>query len=199
MTETIASPEQMRQAVADYVTAIHRAYLASTAGLAPEAAKSLPLPAAGEFSVLAVGVADLHLIATAQALAPVRGREVETCGELGPLRWRLRFYDPVVVPELASLSGPAGPGADEKVRRTLGLDTWLYHLVASPGAGLSSHNALHAGAALAHGHSRDARGSAGGGAPAAGEIPSSGDRSSQLSRKSVPRTENELADRPEAP
>ncbi|MGH9005080.1 MAG: hypothetical protein ACRDYV_18310, partial [Acidimicrobiia bacterium] len=74
MSSRIASPEQMRQAVADYVTAVHRAYLAVTAGLAPEVVNALPLPAAGEFSVLAVGAGGLHLIATARPLPPIRGR-----------------------------------------------------------------------------------------------------------------------------
>ncbi|MGH8971614.1 MAG: hypothetical protein ACRD0C_00210 [Acidimicrobiia bacterium] len=152
----IGSPEQMRQAVADYVTAVHRAYLAATAGLAPELVAALPLPAAGEFSVLAVGAGNLHLIATAQAPAPAQGRVVEMDGAVGPLRWRLRFYDPVVVPALASVGGAAvGPDAGDEVRRVLGVDVWLYHLVASPGAGLSPHNAAHAGAALAQGHVRD--------------------------------------------
>ncbi len=173
MSARIASPEQMRQAVADYVTAVHRAYLGATAGLAPEVAEALPLLSAGEFSVLAVGAGGLHLIATARALPPIRGRVVEAGGELGPLRWRLRFYDPVVVPELASLAGGAGADPGDEVRRTLGVETWLYHLVASPSAGLSPHNALHAGTALGHGHARDILGS--------------GDRTSQLSRKSVPR------------
>jgi hypothetical protein len=165
MPARIVSPEQMRQAVADYVTAVHRAYLGATAGLAPEVAEALPLRAAGEFSVLAVGAGSLHLIATARALPAIRAalgpaeaasvRVVEAAGELGPLRWRLRFYDPVVVPELASLAGAAVADPCDEVRRTLGVESWLYHLVASPSAGLSPHNALHAGIALGHGHARD--------------------------------------------
>ena len=166
MPARIASPEQMRRAVADYVTAVHRAYLGATAGLAPEVVDALPLPAAAEFSVLAVGAGNLHLIATAQAPALPEGalglatetslREVEMGGALGPLRWRLRFYDPVVVPALASVGGTlAGPDAGDEVRRVLGVGAFLYHLVASPGAGLSPHNAVHAGAALAQGHVRD--------------------------------------------
>ncbi len=154
MSSRIASPEQMRQAVADYVTAVHRAYLVATAGLAPEVVNALPLPAAGEFSVLAVGAGGLHLIATARPLPPIRGRVVEVAGEFGPLRWQLRFYDPVVVPELA-LAGDSGADAGDEVRRTLGVESWLYHLVASPSAGLSPHNAVHAGAALARGHVRE--------------------------------------------
>jgi hypothetical protein len=162
MPARIASPEQMRQAVADYVAAVHRAYLGATAGLAPEVAEALPLRAAGNFAVLAVGAGDLHLIATEQELAPVHGREVETAGELGLLGWRLRFYDPVVVPELATITSGSGPDASGEVRRVLGLDTWLYHLVASPSAGLSPHNAVHAGAALAQGHVRDVVAAGGG-------------------------------------
>jgi hypothetical protein len=163
MPTRIGSPEQMRQAVADYVTAVHRAYLGATAGLAAEAAEALPLRATGEFSVLAVGAGGLHLIATARALPPIRAAlapseaasvRVEAAeGEVGPLRWRLRFYDPVVVPELVSLVG--GADACDEVRRILGVESWLYHLVASPRAGLSPHNALHAGTALGHGHARD--------------------------------------------
>ncbi len=155
MTEEIASPEQMRQAVADYVTAIHRAYLASTADVPPTVAGALPLLAADGFSVLAVAAGDLHLIATHQSPPPVRAGELEVSGELGGLRWRLRFFDPVVLPELRALAGGAGPAPAEEIRCLLGVQAWLYHLAASPTAGLSAHNAFHAGTALAHGHVRD--------------------------------------------
>jgi hypothetical protein len=143
MPARIASPEQMRQAVADYVTAVHRAYLEA---LRSEAAA---LAATGEFTILAAAAGDLHLIATAQTLPRAEGRMVEMAGELGPLRWRLRFYDRVVAPTLASIA--TGSDADADVRRALGVDTWLYHLVASADAGLSPHNAFHAGVALATG------------------------------------------------
>ncbi|MGH2669230.1 MAG: hypothetical protein ACRDH5_08985, partial [bacterium] len=150
MVTRIESPDDMRHAVADYVATIHRAYLSATAHLDSEVARTLPLRAAGEFSVLAVGAGDLHLIATAQGLPP--GPEVEASDDVGGLRWRLRFYDPVVLPALDSIT--AGSDAADKVRRALGLEHWIYHLVAAPSAGLSVHNAFHAGAALAEGQVR---------------------------------------------
>jgi hypothetical protein len=163
MTEKIASPEQMRQAVADYVAAVHRAYLASTVDLPPAVVAALPLLAGPRrvgggplgFSVLAVGAGDLHLLATHESLPPARAGEVAVPGEVGGLRWRLSFYDSVVLPELGSLAPGLGSVTAEEVRRLLGVGTWLYHLVASPTAGLSAHNAFHAGVALAHGHARD--------------------------------------------
>ncbi|MGH9036435.1 MAG: hypothetical protein ACRD0O_11785 [Acidimicrobiia bacterium] len=155
MTRKIGSPAQMRQAVADYVTATHRAYLASAADLPPAVAGAMPLLAGDGFSVLAVGAGDLHLIATHQSLPPARAGEVGLAGEVGGLRWRLCFYDSVVMPELGSLAPGVGPVTAEDVRRLLGVETWLYHLVASPRAGLSAHNALHAGVALAQGHAGD--------------------------------------------
>lgn len=156
MATRISTPEGMRQAVADYIATVHRAYLSATAQLEPAVARSLPLRAGGDFSVLAVAAGDLHLIATNQELPPVRGREVEASDDVGGLRWHLRFYDPVVLPELGELSGSAlDPDAGDKVRRVLGLTHWLYHLTASPSAGLSVHNAFHAGAALAEGHARE--------------------------------------------
>lgn len=155
MTRKIASPEQMRQAVADYVTAAHRAYVASAADLPPAVAAAMPLLVGDGFSVLAVGAGDLHLIATDDSLPPARGGEVAVPGEVGGLRWQLCFYDAVVLPELGSLAPGLGAVTAEQVRRLLGVETWLYHLVASPRAGLSTHNALHAGVALAQGHARD--------------------------------------------
>lgn len=155
MTRKIGSPAQMRQAVADYVTATHRAYLTSAADLPPAVAGAMPLLAGDGFSVLAVGAGDLHLIATHQSLPPARAGEVDLAGEVGGLRWRLCFYDSVVMPELGSLAPGVGPVTAEDVRRLLGVESWLYHLVASPRAGLSAHNALHAGVALVQGHAAD--------------------------------------------
>ena len=162
MDAEISGPEEMRQAVADYVTAVHRAYLASTATLPPAVAGALPLLAGDSFSVLAVGAGDLHLIATRHSLPPLRGPEVEWEGAVDGLCWRLRFYDPVVLPALGLLQAravtAAGDGdAGEEVRQVLGIRTWLYHLVASPASGLTPHHAGHAGVALANGHAAAAR------------------------------------------
>src|SRR5439155_5314804 len=135
---------------ADYVTAVHRAYLTLTATLPPAVAGALPLLAGDSFSVLAVAAGDLHLIATRHSLPPLRGPEVEWDGAVDGLCWRLRFYDPVVLPALGLLHagpGPAGGHGDagEEVRQVLGIRTWLYHLVASPASGLTPHHAGHAG------------------------------------------------------
>jgi hypothetical protein len=43
------------------------------------------------------------------------------------------------------------------VRHALGVSTVVYHFVASPGSGLSAHNAAHVGTGLAGGHSAAAR------------------------------------------
>ena len=68
----------------------------------------------------------------------------------------MRFFDPVVLPELTLIDESAGPAFGE-VRHALGVSTVVYHFVASPGAGLSAHNAAHVGAGLAGGHSAAAR------------------------------------------
>lgn len=155
MTATIRTPDEMRQAVAGYVAAVHRAYAAATADLSPAVSRALPLRAAGEFAVVAVAAGDLHLIATSDPLPAARGPEVEVSDDVGGMRWRLRFYDRVVLPALASLAAGPEPETGDAVRLVLGLETWLYHLVASPRAGLSVHNAFHAGNALGEGHARE--------------------------------------------
>ena len=139
MREEISRPEQMRQAVAGYVTAAHRAYAAAAS---PPGA----LLRGDPFSVLAVAAGDLHLIATRQPLPAPDARVVEIEGEADGLRWRLRFYDVVVVPDLGRVA--RGPDALAEVRRVLRIDTWLYHLVAPP-ARLTPHHARHTGLALA--------------------------------------------------
>lgn len=144
----------MRQAVGDYVTAAHRAYLAQATLLPPALQGALPLLAGGPFTVAAAGAGDLHVVATRQAFGPPRGPEVEVPQELPPLRWSLRFYDPVVLPELGLLAAADGP---EAVRTALGIRIWLYHLVVQPGSELGEHHAGHAGTALAHAHGAAAR------------------------------------------
>lgn len=158
MPPEIRAPEDMRRAVAAYVSAAHGAYLRALAPLPPALAGGLPLVTAGSFSVAAAGAADLHVVATLQPLGPPPGASeiAEVEGECGPLRWRLRFYDPVVLPELGLVTGK-GAQAAEAVRRVLGMRTWLYHLVVQPGSQLTEHHATHAGTALAHAHAAAAR------------------------------------------
>jgi hypothetical protein len=148
-------PEDMRQAMADYVRTVHQAY-ATTAATHPPAVRGRMALLDGDFTVLAVGVQNLHVIATRESLPPPSGQEVEIEDELGELSWRLRFYDPVVIPALGMIDERSGPAAD-KVRRTLGVTTYLYHLIVQPGAQLTGHHAGHAGAGLANSHVAEAR------------------------------------------
>jgi hypothetical protein len=137
---TMPKPEQMREAVACCVTGIHRACTAQAATFPPGVRGRLPLLAGGPLTVAAVAARNLHVLATRESLGPVREPEVELPGEVGGLRWALRFYDPVVLPALSLIDESAGPAFDE-VRSALGIGTVLYHLVAEPGAGLSEHQA----------------------------------------------------------
>jgi hypothetical protein len=152
----MATPEQMREAVARYVEEIHRAYTAQAATFPPAVRGRLPLLAGGPLTVAAVATRNLHVLATRESLGPVREPEVELAGEAGGLRWALRFYDPVVLPGLALVDESAGPAFGE-VRHALGLGTVVYHFVAEPGTGLSAHQAAHVGTGLAGGHSAAAR------------------------------------------
>ncbi|RTL67677.1 MAG: hypothetical protein EKK42_12675 [Pseudonocardiaceae bacterium] len=153
----MSSPETMRAAVADYVTALHRAYLAQADTFAPAVRGAMPLLAGGPpITVAAVGVRNLHVLATREGLGPLRGQEVEVPGTLDGLTWTLRFYDPVVVPSLGTLEEDDGP-AYEGVKAALGIGTVVYHVVAQPGSGLTPHHAGHVGSGLASGHSAAAR------------------------------------------
>jgi hypothetical protein len=145
-------PEDMRQAVAGYVQEIHRAYVDQAATFPPGVRGAMPLVRAQRFTVAAVGARNLHLLATAEDLGPLQGPEVAMDAEIGGVAWQLRFFDPVVIPELALLDESHGP-AFEDVKRALGISTVIYHFVAEPGAGLSGHQASHVGTGLANGHS----------------------------------------------
>jgi hypothetical protein len=138
MPEEISRPDQIRQAVAGYVAAAHRAYAAA-----------VPPPGGllrgDPFDVLAVAAGDLHLIATRQAL-PAVPAEAAIDGSADGLRWRVRFYDAVLVPGLGRVT--SGPDSVDEVRRALGVTSWLYHLVAAPSR-MNEHHARHTGLALA--------------------------------------------------
>jgi hypothetical protein len=149
-------PEDMRQAVAGYVQEIHRAYVDQAATFPPAVRGAMPLISAGRrtgrLTVAAVGTRNLHLLATQEDLGPLQGPEVSLDAEIGGVAWTLRFYDPVVLPELALVDETAQP-AFEEVKRALGIGTVVYHFVAEPGAGLSGHQASHVGTGLANAHS----------------------------------------------
>lgn len=153
----MADPLDMRAAVAEYVTALHRSYLAQADTFPPAVRGRMPLlDGGGRLTVAAVGARNLHLLATREGLGPLRGQEVELAGSLAGLEWSLRFYDPVVTPALGLVDESAGPAYGE-VKHALGLTTVVYHVVAQPGSGLTPHHAGHVGSGLASGHSAAAR------------------------------------------
>ncbi len=152
----LPGPEAMRAAVAGYVQEIHRAYVDQAATFSPGVRGRMPLMAAGRVTVAAVAARNLHLLATTEELGPLSGPEVALDADYGGLAWSLRFYDPVVLPDLGLLEERDEP-AFEEVKRALGVATVIYHVVAQPGAGLSGHHATHVGTGLANGHSAAAR------------------------------------------
>jgi hypothetical protein len=152
----VASPEDMRRAVAGYVQEIHRAYLAQAATFPPAVQGQMSLLSSQRLTVAAVAARNLHLLATTESLGPLHGPEVSVRGELQGLGWELRFFDPVVIPALGLVDESAGPAFAE-VRHALGVGTVVYHFVAQPGAGLSGHQASHVGTGLANGDSAVAR------------------------------------------
>jgi len=146
----------MRQAMAAYVAALHAAYLDQAAHLPPGERAALPLIGAGSFTVVAVGARHLHVLGTTSALPAISGPEIELSNTDGELSWTLRFYDPVLIPELGLIDESDGPDS-AAVRSILGIDDVVYHLSVSPGGGLSQHHAQHAGTALANTHSASSR------------------------------------------
>lgn len=152
----MTDPLDMRSAVAEYVTALHRSYLAQADTFPPAVRGRMPLLIGGSLTVAAVGARNLHLLATREALGPLRGQEVSIDGALPGLDWSLRFYDPVVVPSLGLVDEREEPAYAE-VKHALGLTTVAYHVVAQPGSGLTPHHAGHVGSGLAAQHSSAAR------------------------------------------
>jgi hypothetical protein len=146
----------MRQAVADYVAAVHATYLRQARVFPPAVQGRLPLLTGDRFWVAAVGARHLHLLATLEPLGAASAKEVALDGSVAPLEWTVRFYDPVVLPAVGLLTEADGPAAEE-VRRLLGVTTTLYHLTLKPPFELTEHNAGHTGTGLAHGHAAEAR------------------------------------------
>lgn len=134
------SARSLRQALVDYVRAVHAAYV----GAAGEAVGELPL-AREPFTVAIVAAAQMHVTATVDPLPPLAAHERPVDDELGPLRWQVRFLDATVLPALAA-PGEAG------VRELLGVQTVLYDLEVRSSASLDAHQAMHAGTGLANAH-----------------------------------------------
>jgi hypothetical protein len=146
----------MRRAMADFVAAVHEAYLVQARLLAPAERARLPLLRAARLTVAAAGARNLHVVATEERFPAPVGQEVELTEEADGLTWSLRFFDPIVLPALGLVAESTGP-APEEVRRLLGVRTYLYHLVVEPGSQLTPHHATHAGTGLASAHAAAAR------------------------------------------
>lgn len=153
---TVRGPEEMRTVTAEFVHVLHGAYLDRARLLAPADRARLPLLSAGNLTVAVAAARQLHLVATSDAFPAPAGPEVALDDELAGLAWTVRFFDPVVLPELGILPDD-GPGAPAEVRRVLGVACVVYHLAVSPGGGLTAHHAQHAGTGLANQHAAAAR------------------------------------------
>ncbi len=151
-----ARPEDARAQLRQFVLALHQAYLGSARLLPPGEQAAMPLLAASRITVVVAAARHLHVIATSDRLPVPRGQEVEETDELDGLRWAVRFYDPVVLPELGTIGEGEEPAVAE-VRQALGIGDVLYHLSVSPGGGLTPHHAQHAGTGLANEHAARAR------------------------------------------
>ena len=147
-----AGPEAMRERLADYVHALHRAYLTQAELLAPAERAALPLAGASRVTVAVAAARDLHLVATTDPLPTPRGQEVELSEEYAGVTWAVRFFDATILPELGLVDDDP-----RSVRRVLGVADVVYHLSVSPGGGLSPHHAQHAGVALANQHAAAVR------------------------------------------
>ncbi|MEZ5094380.1 hypothetical protein [Nocardioides sp.] len=148
-----AGPEAMRDRLADYVGALHRAYLGQAELLAPAERAAMPLVGAAQVTVAVAATRELHLVATTDPLPPPRGPEVEIGDHEAGVSWTVRFFDATILPELGLLAAEDPPA----VRRVLGIAEVVYHLSVSPGGGLSGHHAQHAGVALANRHAAAVR------------------------------------------
>jgi hypothetical protein len=152
----LGSPEDARAQLRGYVRALHHAYLRGASLLPPGERAALPLLGAPRLTVVVAAARQLHVIAVTDELPPPRGQEVADADEVGDMRWVVRYYDPVVHPDLGMIGEAEGadPGA---VRRALGISGVLYHLSVAPGGGLTVHHAEHAGTALVNEHAAAAR------------------------------------------
>ena len=103
MTEH-AGPEQMRSAMAEYVQAVHGAYIDAANALPPGDRARLPLFAAGTFTVIVAGARYLHVLATTDKLVPD--------GEVVLPTWETLVDEMLsLYAELLGGAGPEGDGA----------------------------------------------------------------------------------------
>lgn len=149
-------PQAMRDALAAYVRSLMQAYADAAALLPPADRARLPLLATPQLTIAVVGTRHLHVLGTAEVLPAPAGPEISLDEAIDALGWQLRFYDPVIIPGIGLIDETVEP-QPALVRSTLGVRTHLFHLVISPGSGLTAHHAQHAGTGLAHAHATAAR------------------------------------------
>lgn len=152
-SDTPASPEALRTALAGYVRAMLQEYAEASQSLALGDRARQPLLSAPDFTVVAAATRHLHLLGTTSPLPAAVPPEIPIPDAVGPMTWTLRFLDASVVPSLAAIDESEGP-QPAHVRAALGIPATLFHLTVSPGSGLSAHHAQHAGTGLAHAHAR---------------------------------------------
>jgi len=153
----VGRPEDARAHLRAFVFALHQAYCDAAAALPSAGRAALPLLAAEQVTVVVAAARQLHVLATADQIGGPGGPEPPT-DQIDGLRWSVRFYDPVVLPELGRIGGPDDPAAAQ-LRQALGVGSVLYHLSVAPGGGLGPHHAMHAGTGLANQHAAQARAS----------------------------------------
>lgn len=146
----------MRRALAAYVRSAMQAYGDAARLLAPADQARMPLLASDDLTIIVVGTRNLHLLGTTERLPAPAGPEVAVDDAVDSIRWHLRFFDPVIIPGLGLIDESERPQPG-LVRDALGVRTHAFHLIVSPGSGLTSHHAQHAGTGLAHSHAAAVR------------------------------------------
>src|SRR3954454_4830315 len=94
----------MRANFLNYFWTVHTIYLYHDLHTPPAQCGALPLVTATELTVVAAAARRLHLVATTDALPVPHGPEVEVADEHLGTRWRLRFFDSSVLPDLGILT-----------------------------------------------------------------------------------------------
>ena len=101
MTEH-AGPEQMRSAMAEYVQAVHGAYIDAANALPPGDRARLPLFTADTFTVIVAGTRYLHVLATTDKLPAPAGPEVSLGSSSATCTGRFASSTPSSLPASAS-------------------------------------------------------------------------------------------------
>jgi hypothetical protein len=149
-------PDQARarwtrgDALVDYVHAVHESYVAAITRRTTSTRRRCR-SAGSPFGVAVVAASQLHVIATRDLSSrPPPARGAGRRRGVAPPSWQVRFLDVVgASPELVLDRGRDG---HRRPATILGISTTLYHLTVDDVRGADGHQAMHAGAGLAHAH-----------------------------------------------